>query len=240
MKKLSIFVASILLTFQNQTISAETKINHLSVQQTETRPVSPFTGILSSGNFNVIVNIGSEQSLRIEADAEDMEDIESLVVNGVLKLRVKNPLNRLARNMGKVNIYITAKSLTALAISGSGSMKIEGLIKGQTLNTSVSGAGSMNFNADVTDFKAVISGSGSMNVAGTGSKAFITVSGSGSFTGKNFHTNTTEIIVSGAGGATIHVENELSAILSGSGNIRYSGDPKVEITKSGSGSISKI
>jgi hypothetical protein len=240
MKKLSIFIAFALLIFQNQPISAKTKINQLRVQQTETRPVSPFTGILSSGNFNVIVNIGSEESLRIEGNAEDMDDIETLVANGVLKLRVKNPLNRLARNMGKVNIYITAKSLNALAISGSGSMKIEGVIKGQTLNTSVSGAGSMNFNADVTDFKAVISGSGSMNVAGTGSKAFITVSGSGSFTGKNFHTNTTEIIVSGAGDATIHAENELSAILSGSGNIRYSGDPKVEVTKSGSGSISKI
>ncbi|HEY0667165.1 MAG TPA: head GIN domain-containing protein [Sphingobacteriaceae bacterium] len=241
MRTLTIFTAFVLFGIQIQSASGKPKTNFPNVQQTETRAVSNFTGISSGGHFNVFVKLGSTESLEIEAEAETLKYIETVVENSVLKIRVKNRLNRPMADLGKVTITITAKSLNALSLSGSGSMSVDGIIKSKNLNTSVSGSGSLDFDADVSDLKAIISGSGSMSAGGKGTHAVVTVSGSGSFNSPDLKVNTAEIRVSGSGGATIHAQDHLSAILIGAGNIRYKGDPHVDIiTKTGSGTISKI
>lgn len=242
MKKFSILFVLILFGIQVQSFSGKTSKNNYALQQTETREVTNFSGISSGGHFNVFVKMGTTESLKIEADKEALERIETIVDNNILKIRIKNRLNGSNRdwNMGKVSIYITAKSLNMLAVSGSGSIKVDGNLNQASFNTTVSGSGSINFNADVKDLKGVISGSGSISAAGTATHTSITISGSGRFNGKNLKSKTADIRVSGSGGIAIHAEDQLNASLSGSGNIRYSGNARVNISKSGSGSVSKV
>lgn len=70
--------------------------------------------------------MGNKESLEIDEDESDLERIETLVQNGTLRIRLK----RDAKNYNipfkkKVNIYITAKKLDALAVSGSGSLEVK-------------------------------------------------------------------------------------------------------------------
>lgn len=207
----------------------------------ENRPVSGFTGVSSSGNFDVFITMGNKESLKLDGDQDLINEIETKVEDGVLKIRYKNNKNLWKwNNKGKVTVYVTAKSLNNLSLSGSGDMEVKGAIKGENLDTKVSGSGNMVFTANVNDFMGAISGSGKITANGSARSSEIAVSGSGDFNGKNLKTDETDIRVSGSGNVTIYADKTLNAKVSGSGNVRYGGNAEVSISKSGSGSISKI
>lgn len=207
----------------------------------ENRPVSGFTGVSSSGNFDVFITMGSKESLKLDGDQDLINEIETKVEDGTLKIRFKNNKNMWKwNNKGKVTVYVTAKSLNNLSLSGSGDMEVKGAIKGENLDTKVSGSGNMVFTVNVNDFMGAISGSGKITANGSAGSSEIAVSGSGDFNGKNLKTEETDIRVSGSGNVTIHADKTLNAKVSGSGNVRYGGSAEVSISKSGSGSISKI
>ena len=206
----------------------------------EERTVSGFNAISSGGAFDVHVTLGNKESLRIEGDEDQLSKIETKVENGTLKIRykVKSFFNTGWKN--KVTVFVTAKSLKSLSISGSGNMDVSGMIKGESLDTRVSGSGSISFSATVNTLNAIVSGSGELKTSGSARTASISVSGSGDFEGKDFKTTDSNIKVSGSGNVTIYADKNINAKISGSGNVRYAGNPTVNISKSGSGDVSKL
>lgn len=218
----------------------KTMLNALeSPVNSDVRKVSNFTGISSSGSYEVFVKLGSTENLRIEGDAEDIENVETVVDNGLLKIRSKKRLSGWNLNSSTVRIYITAKSLKDLTVSGSGKITINETLKTDRLNTSLSGSGSINLNVQTTTLNANVSGSGNIKVSGSVQKVRISISGSGQFKGRDLKASTADIKVSGSGQASVFVNKTLNASLSGSGRIYYSGNAVVRQTKSGSGSIIK-
>lgn len=204
------------------------------------RQVSGFSGITISGRHNVYITMGNSESLRLEGDANAINEIETKVEDGVLKIRNKKQMNtRSWNNTGKVNIYIQAKSLNNLVLSGSGNVEVNGKVKSANLNNTISGSGSIGVNIDVENYNAVISGSGEISAKGYAKNARITIAGSGDFDGHNLKTSNTNAKVSGSGDISIIADKQLDAVVSGSGDIRYGGNAAVNSTKSGSGNISK-
>lgn len=212
--------------------------NTISIEE---RQVSNFNGISSSGSYEVYIKMGTTEDLRIEGDKDLIKNIETKVENGTLKIRnSKSSSGWSWTNLGKTKIYITAKSLNNLSVSGSGTMIVNNTINSDRLNTNVSGSGSIRLNMATTNYNAAVSGSGHINATGHAKKASIAISGSGGFEGQNLKTVTTDIKVSGSGNANVYADEQLNAHLSGSGNITYSGNAQVNQAKSGSGRITKI
>jgi len=204
------------------------------------RQVSGFSGITISGRHNVYITMGNSESLRLEGDADAINEIETKVENGILKIRNKKQINnRSWTNSGKVNIYIQAKTLNNLVLSGSGNVEVKGKVKSANLSNTISGSGSMSLNIDVENYTAVISGSGEIDAQGNAKNARITVAGSGDFDGRDLKTSNASVKVSGSGDISIIADKQLDAMMSGSGDIRYGGNASVNSTKNGSGNISK-
>jgi hypothetical protein len=67
----------------------------------------------------------------------------------------------------------------------------------------------------------------------------LNLSGFGSFNGRDLHTKTADVELSGAGSATVRVDDELDAQISGAGSINYYGSPNVTKQISGVGSVSR-
>lgn len=245
-KHITLFVAAICfiscISFTEASSSTLVTVRALKIRQAE-RTISKFTGINVGGPFQVLVTIGAKEEIRLEGDKETINRIETRVESGILKIGFKD------RNRGwgfnfergdKVKIFVTVRSLKSLAVSGSGSARVQGTVKGDSFSSVVSGSGSVIVETAVKAYSGVISGSGSITASGSSTSADISVSGSGNFRGKDLATKHAEIRVSGSGSATIHAEDHLEAALSGSGNVRYSGNPHVDVTKSGSGSVSRL
>ena len=209
-----------------------------SIISIEERKVSNFNGISSSGSYDIYIKMGTTEDLRIEGDEDYIKNIETKVENGTLKIRnSKSGSGWSWTNRGKTKIYITAKSLNNLSISGSGNMVVNNTINSDRLNTNVSGSGTIRLNMITTNYNAAVSGSGHIIATGQAKKASIALSGSGGFEGRNLKTTTTDIKVSGSGNAAVYADEQLNASLSGSGNITYSGKAQVNQIKSGSGRI---
>jgi len=204
------------------------------------RQVSGFSGISISGRHNVYITMGNTESLRLEGDAAAINEIETKVEDGVLKIRNKKQMNsRNWNNTGKLSIYIHAKRLNNILLSGSGNVEVKGKVKSANLVNTVSGSGSIAIDFEVENYNAVISGSGKIRAKGHAKNARITVAGSGNYDGQNLKTSNANAKVSGSGDISIIADKQLEAVMSGSGNIRYGGNATVNSTKSGSGNISK-
>src|SRR4051794_3645956 len=93
----------------------------------QTREVSGFNAIASGGPFNVHIKLDGTESLKIDADADIINDIETTVSNGTLKIKFKDREYR-HHDIHKADIYVSAKSLNSLVNSGSGSMNVDGVI----------------------------------------------------------------------------------------------------------------
>ncbi|MDB5119572.1 MAG: hypothetical protein JWN56_790 [Sphingobacteriales bacterium] len=228
----SVIVATVL--FHSQTLAAKSIYGN----STQNRKISGFSGISVSGNFDIRVLLGTTESVKINTDEGTLEDIETVVENDILIIRYKPRTGW--KNGRKVNILINAKIIESLAMSGSGSLKVDGTLKSKNLKTQVSGSGIITLTADATDYIAVLSGSGKIIVKGKVKEAQIVLSGSGNFLGEDLNTENADVKVSGSGNASIAADNKLDAVVSGSGSIHYSGNAEVTKSKSGSGSIVRM
>ena len=238
----ALFMAALLISMTEvSTASTLVKILKSKRFQGDERNVSGFKGISSSGSYDLKITMGNRESLRLEGDDDVIKEIETVVENGILKIRNRKHTNRSWRmTRGKVTIYITAKALNSITLSGSGDISVKGTVKADQLTNTLSGSGSISLTADADDYIGTISGSGEIEVRGRTDKATIKIGGSGDFEGRDFKTSEAEVKISGSGNASITAEKNLNAAVSGSGNITYSGDPKVSKSKSGSGSISRL
>jgi len=242
-KSLRYFALALLMAITADLVSANTLITVVKSNKgrsDQNRTVSGFSAISSSGSYNVFITMSNKESLRLEGSTEIISQIETKVENGILKIRNKKQINMRSWNSGgKVNIYIEAKTLHGITLSGSGDIDVSGTIKSTELTNTISGSGSISQSMDVENFVAIISGSGKINAKGKAKNAKINIAGSGDFEGKGLQTTNASAKVSGSGNITISADKSLDALMSGSGNIRYSGNPSIKSTKSGSGSISR-
>lgn len=209
-------------------------------QANETRNVSGFHGISSAGSYNVIITMGNTEGLKLEGDSEQISQIETIVEGGILNIRNKKRNGSWKQGWtSKVNIYVNAKTLSSITLSGSGDISTKGVLRSSDVTTNLSGSGNINLSVESTNYAATISGSGEIEVKGRTENAKINVNGSGDFDGDDLRAAVASARVSGSGEISINADKSLEAIMSGSGKIEYGGNPSLKSTKSGSGKITK-
>lgn len=203
----------------------------------ETRNVSGYAEISFGIAGNLYVKTGPEFSLTMEGDKNYLSEIETIVRNGRLIIRMDN--FRLFNNE-KADVRITLPELKGLSVSGSGTAQVENSLKNDALNLSVSGSGKLIVPEVVTGrLDCSISGSGNIIMKGSGAidKGDISISGSGAFTGNDAVFKSLEVEISGSGNCSCNAAESINASISGSGNVTYSGNPKVNARISGSGHV---
>ena len=184
----------------------------------ETRATEPFSAIGVSAPITVYLTQGDAYSLVIEGDEAVITQLETVVENGSLKLRQKT--HEHIRGMGKVKAYVTARDLTALAISGSGD------IIATTLRTG--------------DVKLAISGSGDIVVAGKADSLDASIAGSGDLRARDLEVADAKVSIAGSGDVATWTRSNLSVSIVGSGDVTYVGDPAVHQSVLGSGSVRRV
>ena len=191
-------------------------IHGSGVAKTETRPVASFSKIELAGSPDVEVTIGSPQSLVVTADDNLLPIIETKVANGTLQIGSKQSYET---HLG-INVKITVAKLEAVSVSGSGNIHATGLTAG--------------------DMDATVTGSGDVMLKGAINLLSGQITGSGQLQAGDLAAKTVRVGVTGSGDANVHATEELEASVTGSGDVKYSGNPgKVQKRVTGSGSISK-
>jgi hypothetical protein len=214
MKRLSYLILSVtLLSLVSIKVSA----------QSQTRSVSGFNAIASAGPFNVYVKLDGNESVKVEADADIINDIETVVEGNTLKIRFKDREYR-HHNIHKAEVYVEAKSLNALLNSGSGGIKVEGTINTESFKAVLSGSGNINASLKSGTVHAVISGSGNIKLSGNAGDADFVITGSGEISGKDLKTNSVTAAIAGSGNVYVQADKSVTGRITGSGSVIYSGN----------------
>jgi hypothetical protein len=203
----------------------------------ETRNVSGYSEISFGIAGNLYVKTGPEFSLTLEGDKKYLSEIETIVRNGRLIIKIDN--FRLFNNE-KADVRITLPELNGLSVSGSGTAQVENSLKNAALDLSVSGSGKLIVPEVVTgQLNCSISGSGDIIMKGIGEidKGGISISGSGAFIGNDAVFKSLVVHISGSGNCSCNAAESINASISGSGNVTYSGNPKINARISGSGHV---
>lgn len=202
----------------------------------ETRLINGVTSVEVTNQGNLIVEIGDEESLVIEAQENLLDSITSEVRSGRLILGTKSGVN--LRNTEPINYYLTVNGLDGLSVSSSGSIEAPSL-EADRFEIRVSSSGDINIdelNADRLEVD--ITSSGDVRIyAGEVVKQDIRISSSGKYEANGMESRDANVSLSSSGDADIRVQDRLDANLSSSGNLYYSGDPQVTARETSSGNV---
>ena len=105
----------------------------------------------------------------VEASKDDLADFETTVQASRLRLSFRSQEGKMFNNKsyGTVTVYVTAPSLTALRVGGSGKLEVSGALEANDMTLAVSGSGDLVVpQLRVGRLETVVSGSGSVYVAG--------------------------------------------------------------------------
>ena len=209
----------------------------------ETRTVGSFTEISLGGSAHVVVKQGSPQSVVVEASKEDLADFETEVQGNKLRLGYRQkPGSGMFnyKNYGPVTVYVTAPSLTALRVGGSGKLEVNGMLQANAMTLAVSGSGDLLVpQLEAGRLETAVSGSGDVLVGGTCPSNEIRISGSGKVRAHGLKTETSRARISGSGDAHVYASRSAEGSISGSGSMYVAGGAQLSTTTRGSGRVTK-
>lgn len=202
----------------------------------------------------VYLTKGDGQSIRIDAQQNILDNIETYVNNEVITIKFD-------KNVGRhedIYIYITLAHLKQLTISGSGNISSDNEFTTENkLVISISGSGNIDVVDDAPEVEMNISGSGdiklgtftqklSSNISGSGDillsgestgSAYYTTSGSGDVNAFEFESKNCSVTTAGSGTAKVFAIETLDVKIAGSGDVYYKGHPSINVNIAGSGNI---
>lgn len=202
----------------------------------ESRPVSGITGVDHGTIGDLIISLGNQEALTVEAEENLLPYLETLVIDGKLTIRDKQGTN--LRPTRPVRYHLTVKSLQSLDNSSSGNINAP-KITGQNIAINLSSSGNITLTevqADTLNVASSSSGQIKIN-GGQAGQQVINLSSSGKYQAPDVKSKSAQVTLSSSGDANIWVTDQLTANLSSSGNINYFGSPQVTQQRSSSGKV---
>lgn len=203
----------------------------------ESRDVSGFDEIATSGTFKVYIKQGSGFSVQVESDDNILPYIVTELKDGSLGIYTRKGYS--IDPTKPVNVFITLKELKELASSGRGGFYSDGKIKTDKLELSMSGSLETDLDLEATKLEVHHSGSGNLKLKGKAEKFEIAASGSCNIDAQGLATQDTEIAISGSGAVKVHADKKLEIAISGTGSVVYTGNASVSQAVSGRGTVKK-
>ena len=207
-------------------------------QQTETRTPGNFSKIYSGGSWDVIVQTGNRDEVRVESTNISLDKVITEVENNTLKISLEKGNYR---NIG-LTVYVTVREVVGLKSTGSGNIKVQSDISTGSLSLGNTGSGNIFLkNVNAENLSVGLTGSGLVSIAG-GSVGTLSVSqtGSGDFKGAELAAEKASINKTGSGQSYIGEVENLNVKSTGSGNVYYSGNPEsTNISSTGSARVIK-
>ena len=179
-----------------------------------TRDASGFNVIESNIVGNIVLRQGLQYELRLEAQPNILELINTRVVNERLLLSLDECFN----SAQGITLYITLPELTEINLFGVGNVTMENDFEVDQLDVSLTGVGNIALRGLANEINLVTTGVGEI-------RAF------------NMPTDICTVTITGEGNIEVFVQDSLEVNIEGVGTVYYKGNPTITIQSGGSGSV---
>jgi hypothetical protein len=225
----------------------------------ESRPISDINGVNLATIGHLVIEVGETDTLRVEAEDNLMEHLKTVEQGGKLTIGTRGSVRLNATK--PVNYYLTVTDLDTIEITSVGDIEAPDLkaedfliriksdgnlemgdLETEALKVEISSSGDVSMGelkADKLDVD--ITSTGNLDIAGgevTTQK--INLGSAGKYTAPDLASDEADARLSSNGSATIWVKDYLKAILNSSGDLRYRGNPRMEVTTNSSGDVIQI
>ena len=209
--------------------------------QTEERNVGEYEAIAVAGWFDVVLVDGKEGRITLEGKANTIKNIHTEVRKGKLIVEWDKDINLNPFNsLSKVTITIPVEEINGVSLAGSGSVVSDTKLKSDDFYATLSGSGTLDLELETASLSSGISGSGKAILSGSTDEYEVSISGSGDVKAFDLKAKDVSASISGSAKIKVHAANSLTARVSGSGDVEYSGSAtKIDSKVSGSGSVTK-
>lgn len=201
-------------------------------QESQTRSVSPFTGVKVAEGIDVYLLKGAKESVRVEVTGTKLENIITEVSGSYLKVHMRDGNYR-----GRIDakVYVTYIKIDKLSASSAGSIYSEGSIEAERLEISSSSAGNIEVTVNARSIDVSSSSAGEVELKGKTRSLTADASSAGEIDAYDLEALQVEVEASSAGAVKVSATEELDAHASSGGSIRYRGNPDKSVTNSSSG-----
>ncbi len=239
MRKVLVIIVLIATAFSSCRLIGGKRVRGNGNVITQDRNVGNFSGVRSHGFFDVYLTSGPTNSVRIEAEENIQQHIQTHLEGNVLKIETEDGIWLKPRR--DVKVYITSPSLNEVKVYGSGNITSQSKITNRDkMQLGIYGSGDIKADINAPVVEADISGSGNINLAGEVKEFDGEINGSGDIKAADLKAEDTKVSINGSGSANIFASVKLDIAVRGSGDVRYSGPAHVTSDIRGSGSVKKV
>ena len=205
----------------------------------ESRPFADFERIVLAGEGGVLFGTGSDGLVEVETDDNLLVHIRTDVSGDTLTISTEpwidiDPTSGVIYRLG-------CPSVTAVVLSGAGSIDLAGCATNDRLEIELLGAGTIGAPAlEVSALQASLPGAGRIAATGRTERLDVVLTGTGNFDGGDLRADIASVDSLGVGMTTLWVTTELDVSINGVGGVRYFGEPVVDSTVTGVGSIQAL
>jgi Putative auto-transporter adhesin, head GIN domain len=201
--------------------------------------VTSFDRIRIEGPYRVEITTDRGPSARISGSDDALERVT--VANQGQTLVVKPKRNIWGgydgADAGPVTIRLTTPTLRAVAVTGSGSVRVDKM-RNATVGVALEGGGTLEVVAIDTDALDVgLAGAGQMTLGGRAAGGRFAVRGTANLVGDRLSVRDAKIVSEGAGNVAITVVRTADIKTSGAGNVTITGTPACTVDRRGSGTV---
>jgi hypothetical protein len=202
------------------------------------RDVTGTTGVVLAAIGKLEIRQGGTTSLLIRAPQKLHQYIRTDVVGGTLVIQI---VDGVSFNLDRgIEYDLTVPHLDYAEVESVGNLDARG-ISGDELELVLSGLGNIYCDGlNLNRLEVTRSGEGNMTLAGVAQYQGAVLSGMGHYEARNLASSVAQITIEGMGSATVQVSDQLDAVIHGSGSVYYVGNPAVERSGNGSGSVEQI
>ena len=197
-----------------------------------------FNKIVSSGSFNVIVSKGNPQQVTVTGYSNIIEQLKTNIENGNWNIELKKGHYK----NDNLTINIVIPELNAVALEGSGEIRINDFKSTENVAITLSGSGNIfvDENEGCKNLVVTIDGSGNVYAQENFINLLylnVKISGSGSYDGFANSAVISNLAIEGSGFCNVFAVETLNANINGSGSVNYKGNPVVTSKIKGSGKV---
>jgi Putative auto-transporter adhesin, head GIN domain len=192
-----------------------TQVSGSGNRQTQKREVASFTSISTNGAFHIEVVAQKPLALEIEADDNILPLVNMEVSNNVL--HIKPGQNYSVRE--PIIIRIAVPNLESITSNGAGKINVAGL--------------------NNEKFEIGLNGATAIRVSGETKLVNIDTNGAGKIDTSKLRAARAVVESKGVSTVEVHAADQLDVTVSGPSSVIYSGDPVVNKTVNGPGSVQK-
>ncbi len=213
--------------------SLQAQVRGNGVIEEQSRALSGFNAISSSGSVDVFVAQGNTYSVVVRADGNLLNYIKTEVRNNRLIISVTKNI----WHAKTLEVHITMKALQKVVMSGSGDFYCKSPFSVQNLQLILSGSGDAKVVLEAKNVHIKVRGSGDVEVSGIRGNLGIDINGSGDVEASGLQLETCSLNVLGSGDVELTGRTaQLTARVLGSGDLEAGRLAAVSVSVSNTGS----